>query len=282
MPPIRTFNTAPINANPPATARKNGDEGATPLTTAPQAGDEKNTAPSTTTTTTVSEGTSSSSSSYPAARPGAAAVPAPTGTPVSQAAYPTTPTPTRTYPLLVENAQTPPAPQPGSRPVPYSNSSNSAYASPTTTGRSPGPSSSVPPPPKAGDIVHPAAYYAPRPLNSSAPVEQQLQSHPSPLNQPAYPTPNSTSTPYLSTYQPPAHTPIGKDGLNRTQTPSRYHAGGPLDAGSLNDDNSSDSFFGLQSGGQNVLDTARSWMQTAGTKLAEAEAEVWRRVGNDK
>jgi hypothetical protein len=279
MPPIRTFNTAPINANPPATGGKNGDEGATPPTTAPQARDKKNTAPSTTTTTTVSEGMSSSSSSYPAARPGAAAVPAPTGTPASQAAYPTTPTPTRTYPLPVE---IPAAPQPGSRPVPYSNSSNSAYASPTTTGRSPRPSSSVPPPPKAGDIVQPAAYYAPRSLNSNAPVEQQLQSHPSPQNHPAYHTPNSTSTPYLSTYQPPAPTPIGKDGLNRTLTPSRYHAGGPLDAGNRNDDNNSDSFFGLQSGGQNVLDTARSWMQTAGTKLAEAEAEVWRRVGNDK
>jgi hypothetical protein len=55
-------------------------------------------------------------------------------------------------------------------------------------------------------------------------------------------------------------------------TNNSSNAAGPLYAGD------EDSILGES--GQKVFDTAKSWMQTAGNKLAEAEAEVWKMVNS--
>lgn len=65
---------------------------------------------------------------------------------------------------------------------------------------------------------------------------------------------NSTSTPYASVYPVPQTLPLG------LHNPHGIIAG--EDEGE----------------GPGLLDMAKGWMQTAGDKLAEAEAEVWRRI----
>jgi hypothetical protein len=78
--------------------------------------------------------------------------------------------------------------------------------------------------------------------------------------------PNSTSTPYSSVYQAPASGgPAGSAGL-----PLHYSSGGGGGANSIFPEDDEPSFF----------NTAKGWMQTAGSKLVEVEAEVWKRINN--
>lgn len=252
MPPIRTFKSAPINphsaANTPTPTsetkeqQSDNDVVVSGETTGKEGGPAW--APATPTAAA-----SIGDSSYPAARPGAPAMPAPTSS-TSANTY----TPTRTYPLststLIDQTSSPPAPQPGSRPVPPTSSSPSPNR-PTATG-------AVPPPPKVGEKVQPASYYTPSPL------QQQHQQT----------IPNSTSTPYLSTYQPPS---------SYTNTYGAGSAPGlPLSQYEQSNSTSTSGIFdgalGEGTTGKDILDTARSWMASAGNKLAEAEEEVWKMV----
>lgn len=76
--------------------------------------------------------------------------------------------------------------------------------------------------------------------------------------------PNSTSTPYASVYQ--SHGSAGRpQGL-----PTHYGGGGGGGAGSIFADEDEASMF----------NTAKSWMNSAGNKLAEVEAEVWKRIND--
>lgn len=242
MPPIRTFKSAPINphsaANPPSSTSETQEQlpQVNDAVSGETTGNEGGPAWAPATPTAAA---SISDNSYPAARPGAPAMPAPTSS---------TYAPTRTYPTSIsastDRTSSPPAPQPGSRPMPSASSV------------SPSPNRAVPPPPKVGEPVQPASYYAPSSL-------QQQQT-----------IPNSTSTPYLSTYQPPS------------SYTSTYVAGSapglPLSQPEQSNSTTSSSIFdgalGEGTTGQDILNTARSWMASAGTKLAEAEEEVWKMV----
>ncbi|QKX56556.1 uncharacterized protein TRUGW13939_03661 [Talaromyces rugulosus] len=283
MPPIRTFNSAPINQNASPTAAKDENNAATPQQHEQQQQQQQQQeqkqkqkqstpfpAPATTTTTTA---VSSSTVNSSAARPGASAVPGPTAAPV-------VPSPTKTYPLFETsgdtntNTNTPAAPQPGARPVPFA-----GEAATPTTGKT---AYTVPPPPKAGEPVQPAAYYAPK--------TQQQQTTTTP---PRYPTqggglqeggmigavPNSTSTPYMSTYQPPNAQPITSPSPSRFAGNNTYSNSNNTNTGPLYAGNDGEESL-LGESGQKVYDAAKSWMQSAGTKLAEAEAEVWKMVNS--
>lgn len=245
MPPIRTFKSAPINANTP-TSTSEAQEQPPQEQNKDAVSGEKNEGPAWAPATPTAAA-SIGDSNYPAARPGAPAMPAPTSTSSTSG---TIYTPTRTYPTSTASTDptsSPPAPQPGSRPAPPSSSSSPSPNRATGT-------SAVPPPPKVGEPVQPASYYAPSP-------QQQQQT-----------IPNSTSTPYLSTYQPPS------------SYSSTYAVGSapglPLSQPEQSTTTSSifDATLGEGTTGQDILNTAKSWMASAGNKLAEAEEEVWRMV----
>lgn len=245
MPPIRTFKSAPINANTPTSTSETQEQPQQEQNKDAVSG-EKHQGPawaSATPTAAASIG----DTNYPAARPGAPAMPAPTST--SSTLW-NIYTPTRTYQTTTASTDatsSPPAPQPGSRPTPPSSTSPSPN-------RVTGKGAAVPPPPKVGEPVQPASYYAPSP-------QQQQQT-----------IPNSTSTPYLSTYQPPSsygstYVAGSGPGLPLSQS-EQSSSGGSIFDGAL----------GEGTTGQDILSTAKSWMASAGNKLAEAEEEVWRMV----
>jgi hypothetical protein len=77
----------------------------------------------------------------------------------------------------------------------------------------------------------------------------------------------------MSTYQPPNAQQFASNITNRNSN-SNSNNEGPLYAGNDGEDSL------LGESGQKVYDTAKSWMQSAGTKLAEAEAEVWKMVNS--
>ncbi|KAI7977855.1 hypothetical protein EIK77_009395 [Talaromyces pinophilus] len=260
MPPIRTFKSAPINANTPTStseAQEPQQEQYKDAVAGETTGNEGGPAwaPATPTAATPSIG----DSNYPAARPGAPAMPAPTS-PFSTSGnvY----TPTRTYPTSTASTDatsSPPAPQPGSRPAPPPPSSSTSSTSPSpnrATGKG-----AVPPPPKVGEPVQPASYYAPSFQQKQQQQQQQQQQQT---------IPNSTSTPYLSTYRSPA------------SYGSTYVAGSapglPLSQVEQSSRSIFDGTLGEGTTGQDILNTAKSWMASAGNKLAEAEEEVWRMV----
>jgi hypothetical protein len=125
MPPI------PIYADAPITAAK--ADGVTPQT-----------APPPTRTTDLPATTTASNNSYPAAQPGAAAGPAPTGS--ASRPYAPAPAPTST---LSTSLQTdgPPPPQPGAAPVPYTHSNGYNPNSPAAPRAQPLPHQlNIPPP----------------------------------------------------------------------------------------------------------------------------------------
>lgn len=71
--------------------------------------------------------------------------------------------------------------------------------------------------------------------------------------------PNSTSTPYAALYHPPT---------TSSQLPIYQNQG-----------HGADEFDSAQEDG-GFLANAKSWIASAGTKLAEVEAEVWRRIND--
>lgn len=273
MPPIRTFNSAPINQNTSPTAAKQ-ENNATPPAQDEQQQQEQST-PFSAPATTTAASTSNNAINPSAAQPGAPAVPGPTAAPV--------PLPTKTYPLFDANTNTPAAPQPGARPVPPT--AATVVATPTSKT-----AYTVPPPPKTGEPVQPAAYYAPKSQTTASPTPARYAAQSGFMGgggtntvaqeegiiTAAANVPNSTSTPYMSTYQPPNAQPLPSASrftsiVGNTNGSSNS---GPLYAG----DDGEESILGES--GQKVLDTAKSWMQSAGSKLAEAEAEVWKMVNS--
>jgi hypothetical protein len=76
-----------------------------------------------------------------------------------------------------------------------------------------------------------------------------------------YQPPTASSSPYRSTYIPGS-----APGLSLSQ------------AEQSNTSNIFDGTLGEGTTGQDILNTAKSWMASAGSKLAEAEEEVWRMV----
>lgn len=256
MPPIRTFKSAPINAHSAAHPPTSTDEteeyhqqDSDAVSEERRDNDGPAWAPAIpTAAANIAE------NSYPAARPGAPAMPAPTSASTSTSTSGNIYTPTKTYPASTstEPTSSPPAPQPGSRPIapPSLSSPSPNRATATAAGV-------VPPPPKVGEPVQPAAYYAPSPQPQ---LQQQQQQQT---------IPNSTSTPYLSTYQPPS------------SYTSTYGAGStpglPLSQPEQSSNSSNGSIFDGTTG-QDILNTAKSWMVSAGNKLAEAEEEVWKMV----
>lgn len=79
----------------------------------------------------------------------------------------------------------------------------------------------------------------------------------------AHAIPNSTSSPYSSVYQSP--------GSSSSQAlPLHGNSSGGGGASSIFPDDDE----------PGLMTSAKSWMQSAGTKLAEVEAEVWKRINN--
>lgn len=158
------------------------------------------------------------------------------------------PTPTSTLPTAT--SYTPPAPQPGATPV-----AAGAGGPPLST-------SPVPPPPKAGEPVAVSSNSAALPTQS--PFTQSYSYQRTSHSQP--PIPNSTTTPYSSAYP---NSPGA--GGSRPHTLPLY--GGSGSGGGANNIFGEDEEPGF-------LSTAKTWMQSAGTKLAEVEAEVWKRIND--
>ncbi|OQD75140.1 hypothetical protein PENDEC_c008G00657 [Penicillium decumbens] len=181
----------------------------------------------------------------PPAQPGAAPnLPAPTAGTTQPGNL--TATPTTTFPTAT-STQSPPPPQPGTVPQ----TSPPAVHSP------------VPPPPKAGEAKTPSQPPAPAP----APASQ----HPTPFfkqsysYQPSHPSiPNSTSSPYSSVHQ----THAGASSSRSSGLPLHSDSGGGGGANDIFQDEPS------------FMSTAKSWIQSAGAKLADVEAEVWKRINN--
>jgi len=204
MPPIELHTESPIST----TAAK--ASGVTPQT----ARDYPPTPTRTHITTVTSLKTDSTSGSpYPAARPGAIAFPGPTATPQRYQQ----PQPTATTPLAAYNGPPPPQPNPFPRPLsPYS-------ASPTSLT----PSSSLPPPPRAGErpsisppksplagrlypVAAPPNFSIPPPTSNFAPTHSTQ-----PIISPVSPTSGAANLPFTNSYGPPAPISTGMAPLSR-------------------------------------------------------------------
>lgn len=247
---IPTYTSAPLNPD----QKEEGTSGSTsqtePATSIEASATDTPQPPNTSATATAPSYApiyaTAQDSSLPA-QPGAApSLPAPTGAPVSQTG---TLAPTPTSALPTATTYTPPPPQPGATPVAPATGIPAASTSP------------VPPPPKAGEPVS-APSIPSAPAQSSFTQSYAYQRTP----QTHAPAPNSTTTPYSSVY-PPAPTV----GSSRPQGLPLY--GGNESGGGANNIFGEDEEPGL-------FNAAKGWMQTAGTKLAEVEAEVWKRIND--
>ncbi|OJJ47668.1 hypothetical protein ASPZODRAFT_15118 [Penicilliopsis zonata CBS 506.65] len=120
-------------------------------------------------------------------------------------------------------------------------------------------SSPPPPPPQPGAVPEPTYNTN---INTAPTGTQPRPSVPPPpkAGQVVPPgggaVPNSTSTPYTSVYQQPQQ--------------SYALSGAPNNTDPFSDLDDTDGFLHL----------AKSWVQSAGTKLAEVEAEVWKRIND--
>ncbi|KAJ6005512.1 hypothetical protein N7451_003456 [Penicillium sp. IBT 35674x] len=245
---IPTYTSAPVNSNQKeedTTAVKPQPQPATAIessiTTAPQ--------PATTSATATAPSYApiyATTQNAPPLPGAAASLPTPTAAP--QAPGNLTATPTTTVPSTT--SQSPPAPQPGAFPTPG--------AGPTPTAPS-----SIPPPPKAGESISPL-HSAPPPAGATqTPYTQSYayQRHPS-VSHGA--VPNSTSTPYSTVYRDSSEGGSRPQGLPTYQ--SNSSGGG---AGNIFPDEE-----------PGLMNVAKGWMQSAGEKLAEVEAEVWKRIND--
>jgi hypothetical protein len=286
-----------IHTSSPITAAK--PSGITPQTVSSE-GQPLSAAParnsSTPTTTTTSSSTYQPS--YRQAAPGQAPTPAPTSS-VSRPAQQPTATPTMTS--TTSSYDGPPAPQPGPTPSPFTRT----YS--TTT--------SLPPPPKAGEKPQPAEYYtrerSPAPTRSYPPQAsipppashsfgQPPGSTTSTTNVPSYPysSPNPMFGTQSHAQAPPTHTaPLGVQGVGADpRRPSFEHPPGYVQnpyasAQQYNQRNESPSLGysvgssynnGVHDGeGLSLWDTAKSWAKSAGEKASQVETDIWRRINKD-
>lgn len=204
----------------------------------------------------------SSTSTYPPARPGAS-LPAPTATGgLTHRDEPLHPTPT------TKSYEDVPSPQPGATPVP--------------PGRH---ESNIPPPPKTGETHHPAApkpqsqppqMTIPPPMTAfqaqhttlSSPTNQQSKSYPVSLSA----VDSGAAAPRRSLEHPPGyHQNIYASELTNSQRIA-------TEAMNNSDFDRNQSY---EDGEGSLWGTAKKWAQTAGTKLSQAEEEVWRRINKD-
>lgn len=241
--------------------------------------------------------TQAATSPYPAAQPGAAAVPAPT--PYLPRAQPE---PTRTT-LGAQDQNAPPPPQPGAAPSPY--------------GYIPSPANSIPPPPRAGETPRKQGTAFTAALNSMytpPPPASGLQQNYAPTHststagiQPGQPvTParvvgGLTMTNLGPVAFPPGYSPAegGQDRRVSTEHPQGYvqnayaqdlspaqrasleqetRRGSFVDSLGLGGDSARRSGEGWQEGAQDVWNTAKGWLGKAGSALAETEEQVWKRI----
>jgi len=239
MAPIPVYSASPINA-----AKASG---VTPKTAHPEPSDS---APHPATTTA-----SSTDSSYPPARPGAAAVPAPSGS--AQRYMPVQPTPT-----TASHSEGPPAPQPGALPMP--------------------PKSHIPPPPKANDMYQPPQQQSTAP--SVQPYPPQMGIPPPTTSFGAPHSSTSTNTAPSSVY--PVQIQAAEQGGPRRsiEHPPGYHQNAYA-SDMTNDQRRAQEAHNASSGvvkdddnSEGIWGSAKKLAQTMGTKIAETEAEVWRRV----
>jgi len=258
----------PVYTESPINRAASKASGVTPQTAASQPETTyiaPNAAPATT--------TASFTSSYPPARPGAAAVPAPTA--AAQRYAPLQPTSTTRI-----DPDEPPAPQPG--------------AVPRLSNNLP---SNVPPPPRAGEV-----YHSPQKTAAAAPAPQMPQPYPPQMSIPppttafgAQPPTSSTSTTTAASSSYPVPLQSAEYGAPRRSlehppgyqqnvyaselTSDQRRAQEASNASALGGHDGYEDVGGLDPEG--VWSTAKKWAQTAGEKISEAETEVWRRINKE-
>lgn len=262
MPPIPIYSQSPINAAKP--------DGETPQTAAGQAGAGPEKAPIITAAPDLRQ-----QAAYPPAQPVAGPPPpAPTGASTSQYSPYVPAQPTTTTRSL--DSQGPPPPQPGAVPTPYN----------------PKATSTLPPPPKAGETYHPPQQtQAPTP---TVPYPAQMTVPPPTL--PYAQRGTSSATPG---YSPQASNPLGTagsaGGSNLAHPPGYHQDVNAADYGShqrpmyQGQESSSAREFGGGGGAatgapaedDNVWGSAVKFVQAAGEKLSAAESEVWRRISKE-
>ncbi|KAI7166590.1 hypothetical protein D0869_00476 [Hortaea werneckii] len=247
--------------------------------------------------------TSAAAPAYPPAQPGQAAVPAPTpyAPPASQ------PAPTRTS-QPPQNGS-PPPPQPGAVPVPSSSlpPPPKAGESPTATAKPQGTAFTgvlnqmhIPPPPQTNlapthstTVAAPAAGYVP-PSGSGGPTTLNLGPVPpaaAPSSAVAQDGPGRRSSEHPPGYQQNVYaqemTPAQRASLEGEQRREGFAAqlggafggnAGPRDGGLGGGMMGGNAGSGVGGEGEGVWGTAKSWLGAAGSKLAETEEEVWRRI----
>jgi len=234
----------PVYTQSPINAVK--ASGTTPQTTTPQG----QTSPSNPIPATMTSA-ASSSPTYKTAQPGAASVPGPTAAPqVLQ--LPLLPTPT----TREETIDNPPHPQPGSLPTPAS-------------------TRNIPAPPKAGERYRPQETGAP---SVGIPYQMGI---PPPTQYGVQPPRSSTSTATTAAASYPVALP-SVEPRRSLEHPPNYQQN--VYASELSSANTSGA--GAQDTSENVggnfLNTAKKWVEQAGEKLSEAEAEVWRRISKEQ
>ncbi|CAK4033922.1 Hypothetical predicted protein [Lecanosticta acicola] len=220
-------------------------------------------------------------SPYPAARPGAPAVPAPTPyvpNPQSQ------PQPTRTTPATSNHG--PPPPQPGA--VPVAPASQQQQQIPMTA-----PPSNLPSPPKAGErppptTTMPAQMGVPPPTQqanvrgTSAYSPPERAGGPTTVNFGAAPQPIPAAASHPPGYQQDTNAQemssaarASLDAQERKDGMGGF--GGNFGGGS----SSGGGGLGGGDGAGDMWTAVKGWVGKAGETLAETEREVWRRIGNN-
>lgn len=251
MAPIPVYTKSPINA---ASA-----SGVTSQTVPQEEASTSNSVPVSASTT------STTTSAYPPARPGAPAVPAPTGT-AAQRYAPLQPTKTTS-----SEAEGPPMPQPGATPAPLSRH--------------------VPPPPRAGETYHPEQTSAPQQPSSIPP---QFAIPPPTAAFGGLPPKSSTSTSNTASSSYPVQIPSAESGAPRRSlehppgyqqnvyasdmTSEQRRAHEANNASNFGGRESAEKVGAMDSDGSSVWNTAMKWAQQTGEKLSKAETEVWRKI----
>ncbi|KZL71099.1 hypothetical protein CT0861_03853 [Colletotrichum tofieldiae] len=258
MPAIPIFKDTPINASKAT--------GATPQTEEPQPNANSNNAPDLSHSQVGAPApalapSSTHQQSYPPAQPGAApSLPVQTA---SAQAYPALrPTPTQKT-----DDVSPPPPQPGAAPVPVTGTS------------------SLPPPPKAGEVYQPPA---PTPATQATPPYPPQMGIPPPTMPHSALRGSPTSIANGPQMTGPRPIPLGGDPASSLEHPPGYQQDVSASEFSSHQRaahhaavaSSAERGFQTQSE-EGVWDTAKKWAQAAGGSLAAAEQEVWKRINKD-
>lgn len=250
---IPVHTSSPINPNVAA-----NPGGVTPQTTEPESAPY----PTSTNTTAVATATHDEAP-YPPARPGVAPGPAPTGA--------VNPTPTRTIPTASTTSTqlSPPPPQPGATPA-APNISESGRQKP-----------SVPPPPKAGEVVPLPSHQ--QHGNLSDPNQTTRAQPPASVTSATIPV----GTPVSDLSHPPGYRQNSQASFDDrpadVYSPFQNQSGsGPAVAGSGDGILGTTSGSAGDEGGKGFWGTAGDWARKAGEKMSEGHDEIWRRINNEK